>query len=256
MSGFFYNIRKILILTFIRKFRGRGTFKGYYPNGTPKESIQYKNGKVNGEYCLWYPNGKLEIAAEFVDGKFDGRYRKWDEQGDLLIEKKFSNGSLIGTLFEKEVEAVSKKPIADEADLIQKISLRMAAMLLIVAEVSENREKLLFEHVRTALKRFVFLDLKNEDLMQEIEVMNGILKSEKENEWMSKFISKTAEASQNILQEHERRNILRTALTIAMFDGIGSSTQNIMGIIGQSLGYSVDEFKKETTDIMKEFGIS
>lgn len=255
MPNYLYNIRKIVSLIFIRKIKRSGTFKGYHPNGFPRECIQYKDGILNGVYSIWYTNGKLETKAEFVNGKFDGSYRKWSENGDLQIENRFSNGILLEKIYEKSNNAIDRKPSIDESSLIQKTALRIATMLLIVSEVPDEMESSLFLHVRTVLKRYAFLELSNQDLHREIETMNGILKEENGKDWISTFRIKVSEFSKKILQPHERQNLLRIALAIAFFDGIEKGTQSIMGFIGETLGYSITEFKIESEIVMKEFGI-
>lgn len=66
---------------------GTGTITLYYPNGSKKSTITYKNGHFDGTIQSWYFNGTMESEQSFDEGKPIGTWRSWDEEGSLINEE-------------------------------------------------------------------------------------------------------------------------------------------------------------------------
>lgn len=56
----------------------------YYPNGLKNFEIDYKNGKIHGEYKSWFINGQSKEEGTYVDGLKNGCYYSWTEKGKCI----------------------------------------------------------------------------------------------------------------------------------------------------------------------------
>ena len=56
---------------------GSGISKEYYENGTIKEEVNYKDGKLNGISREYYENGSLKSESTFKNGALDGKVKEY-----------------------------------------------------------------------------------------------------------------------------------------------------------------------------------
>jgi hypothetical protein len=71
----------------------------FYPNGTLKEEIHYRDGKKHGVWRTWHPNGAPDLELSFENGEFaDGIARIWDQAGWLRSEESLQNGRALGRM--------------------------------------------------------------------------------------------------------------------------------------------------------------
>jgi antitoxin component YwqK of YwqJK toxin-antitoxin module len=76
-----------------------GLQEDFYPDGTPAEKHNYRNGEQHGESRSWFDNGNLKIVAEYVDGSAEGNMVFYYPNGKKEIEGKLVNGDRDGTWY-------------------------------------------------------------------------------------------------------------------------------------------------------------
>ncbi|MBT3569781.1 MAG: hypothetical protein HN494_13100 [Opitutae bacterium] len=71
----------------------------YYSEGKKKAEVNYRNGRLNGEYADWYPNGQMKRKGSFKDGKFDGLWIRYHKDGTERSRTTYNEGRGIETIF-------------------------------------------------------------------------------------------------------------------------------------------------------------
>jgi antitoxin component YwqK of YwqJK toxin-antitoxin module len=71
----------------------------YQPDGTIKERIPYRNSKINGKYIRYYQHEKIEYEKEMTDGIENGIERFYDKTGRIIAETFYKNGKIDGKSF-------------------------------------------------------------------------------------------------------------------------------------------------------------
>jgi len=69
-----------------------GSHKFFYPNGTVKKEVTYKNGKMDGVYRTYYEDGTLHLEKYFKDGLLHGVFKAYDEFGTPYFEITYQDG--------------------------------------------------------------------------------------------------------------------------------------------------------------------
>jgi len=73
------------------------TVKEFYPDGTIKSAVTYKDGKKNGVDHAYYPDGAtLKHAYSYVYGRLHGLQQKYSKNALLTQEENYRNGRLDG----------------------------------------------------------------------------------------------------------------------------------------------------------------
>jgi tellurite resistance protein len=255
MPDFFYNLRKIAHLLYIRKIKKSGTFRGYFSNGKLKEEIEYQGGNPNGIFSRWYENGNLDLKTTLKNGQLHGSFKKWDESGTLTAESIYSNGKVVETNFESGRLSVPQdlKPVFDQTAVYQKIARRIISMLMIVTGEDETSNPELLDHAKRILRRYAYFDLSDVVIKEDMNFMRQTFKDGFVGEWFETFKSKLLDFSSALLLPEEKTNLLRIGVLFALFDGeINNGEQAIISNIGEALGLSLDEFKKSMDTIMLE----
>lgn len=67
-----------------------------YPNGKPKASIQYFQGKKHGKQIKWFENGIKSYEAHYQSNKQHGKTRSWWSNGNLRSESNYDLGVATG----------------------------------------------------------------------------------------------------------------------------------------------------------------
>ncbi len=75
-----------------------GEFSAYYPDGSPKETALYSQGKLNGERKIFYPNGQVEIHERYEMDVMEGPYKVFHDNGNLKLVVNFYGGVMEGPL--------------------------------------------------------------------------------------------------------------------------------------------------------------
>ncbi len=63
--------------------RLHGLSEGWYADGTPEISEQFREGVSHGVRLRWHPNGEMASRAEIADGQLHGDFRRWRADGTL-----------------------------------------------------------------------------------------------------------------------------------------------------------------------------
>lgn len=74
---------------------GTGTIISYYPDGSKRSSVSYKNCKKDGSWVSWFENGVKANESHFTEGKPTGAWFFWDEKGNLIEKKEYKEGKLV-----------------------------------------------------------------------------------------------------------------------------------------------------------------
>ncbi len=72
-----------------------GPMQAWSINGTPRYSIQYKNGKANGPYFANYPEGNLYEKGVYKNSLKDSIITYFDRSGKVVHKKKLNAGVVI-----------------------------------------------------------------------------------------------------------------------------------------------------------------
>ena len=68
----------------------------YYQNGMIAETIEYKDGKRNGDRSKWFPDGQISFRAYYKDNILHGTTRTWWRNGQLRSEYQYLEGQAHG----------------------------------------------------------------------------------------------------------------------------------------------------------------
>lgn len=69
-----------------------GLYETWYANGTPKERLNYSNGKLHGRAEEYYENGKLKRVCHMQEGEISGLEEEWYESGAQKWKKSYAHG--------------------------------------------------------------------------------------------------------------------------------------------------------------------
>lgn len=89
-------LKPTLGLVFYQNEPFTGISESTYPNGVISETIQYLNGKRNGERKKWFQDGLLSFEASYINGKQHGSSKTWWSNGNLRSISNHTNGVVNG----------------------------------------------------------------------------------------------------------------------------------------------------------------
>ncbi len=73
-----------------------GVYTSYYQNGQTKETVNYKNGIIDGTRTLYYEDGKEMIIESYRSGAFNGPYTSFHPSGNKQSSGEYINNVMIG----------------------------------------------------------------------------------------------------------------------------------------------------------------
>ncbi len=75
----------------------------YFPTRSrPKISVNWSDGKLQGEIKTWYPNGQQESQREMSNNQKDGLLMAWYREGEVMLIEEYEAGKLMkGDYFKK-----------------------------------------------------------------------------------------------------------------------------------------------------------
>ncbi len=81
---------------FSDKGERNGFWKWYNKEGKLTQTVNYHEGKYNGEIIEYGKNDKVAYKYNYVEGKINGEYFEYNKNGKLIIFKNFKNDKLDG----------------------------------------------------------------------------------------------------------------------------------------------------------------
>lgn len=89
-----------------------GPSRSFYPQGQPKSSGLYSDGKLNGHWTRWYESGGKRDEGDWDLGKPKGIWQTWYAQGHLKSKVRFEAGrpACGGEYWNERGEIVSPEP--------------------------------------------------------------------------------------------------------------------------------------------------
>ena len=69
-----------------------GTWREWWPDGTPKWEMNWKDDKEHGVQRDWHANGVPSWECWYKDGRKEGLEIEWNEEGKRISEKTYKNG--------------------------------------------------------------------------------------------------------------------------------------------------------------------
>lgn len=76
--------------------RRDGRFETWWPDGTRRSSVEYRDDVFHGEYRTWMRDGRPYELKHFADGREQGLQQAWDEDGRLYLNYEVRNGRRFG----------------------------------------------------------------------------------------------------------------------------------------------------------------
>ncbi len=73
-----------------------GLYKEYFPDGSLRSEVTYKNRKPDGVARTYYKDGTLKREAQFREGVQHGVTRSYYSNGQLKAEERYENSMLEG----------------------------------------------------------------------------------------------------------------------------------------------------------------
>ncbi len=73
-----------------------GRWRYWYKDGTPKEDLNYVDGKKSGAAKTFHENGQVFEEGTYKDDERHGLWKRYGEDGKLLVEATFAEGTLHG----------------------------------------------------------------------------------------------------------------------------------------------------------------
>ncbi|MEA3455318.1 MAG: hypothetical protein U9R26_02315 [Campylobacterota bacterium] len=85
------------LITLLATFASAKTVKEFYPDGSIKSAVTYKDGKKNGVDHAFYPDGAtLRHAYNYAYGRLHGLQQEYDKNALLTQEENYRHGRLDG----------------------------------------------------------------------------------------------------------------------------------------------------------------
>ena len=72
-----------------------GISKGWYPDGSLKQTMSWKNGKQDGLHTGWHGNGQKRFEITYKDDEVNGLWTTWYENGQKKYERTYKDGKKI-----------------------------------------------------------------------------------------------------------------------------------------------------------------
>jgi antitoxin component YwqK of YwqJK toxin-antitoxin module len=82
----------ILVSGQYEKDKEVGVWKWYTEDSVLHSSVNYENGKANGDYYEYYPNGIVKERGRIVEGEFDGEMKYFNQKGELERTEIYKSG--------------------------------------------------------------------------------------------------------------------------------------------------------------------
>lgn len=81
---------------FVMRGVKHGRYREYYPNGSLKVEVSYRNGEQDGIFQEWYIDGSMKKQSHYLNGVLNGLLISWGEDGDKNQEINYVDGELKG----------------------------------------------------------------------------------------------------------------------------------------------------------------
>lgn len=78
--------------------RRDGLWRWNWPDGSKRETREYRNGLLHGKVESFWPGGGKQVVEEYVEGKPHGEWRRWYAGGQPASEEHYESGVLQGRL--------------------------------------------------------------------------------------------------------------------------------------------------------------
>ncbi len=69
----------------------------YYSNGSIRDQLTIKNGKIQGDRYCFYENGKLMVKEQFDNGEYHGTNYMQNQNGDVIYIEIYKHDTLLFT---------------------------------------------------------------------------------------------------------------------------------------------------------------
>lgn len=79
-----------------REGKENGLVTYFHPDGRKSYQANYVDGKKNGYATVWHPNGQKQWQTVFRNGLAHGVWREWHADGKKKFEANYNNGKLEG----------------------------------------------------------------------------------------------------------------------------------------------------------------
>jgi antitoxin component YwqK of YwqJK toxin-antitoxin module len=96
-----------------------GLSRTYYPEtGNVAESIEFKNGKKQGELRKYFPEGNIMTEGTYVDDLLDGEFTLYFPDGSTQLKGQYKNGIQIGQwhYFDEQGNEINESEFKKEGD--------------------------------------------------------------------------------------------------------------------------------------------
>ncbi len=87
----------IAVVIMIRLSFKNGDGQDLYPNGQPKSTGGFLDGKADGTWTWWYEDGTKMTEGTFIDGKRSGRWSTWYPNGNKKSAAMYAHDQLNGS---------------------------------------------------------------------------------------------------------------------------------------------------------------
>lgn len=75
-----------------------GTMKDWFPSGSLKSTMEFKNGVAEGLTTYFHENGTKRAEETYINGKLEGTSKVWDKDGKITQEITYKNHKYDGIL--------------------------------------------------------------------------------------------------------------------------------------------------------------
>ena len=80
-----------------RQGKLNGESRIFYPEGSPSEVFEYRDGVKDGKWEQYYPDGKLKLKGNFKGGDKAGPFQTWYASGTPMMSGQYRDGHQDGT---------------------------------------------------------------------------------------------------------------------------------------------------------------
>lgn len=89
-----------------KTLKKNGLFGQFWPSGHLRLTLNFVDGKANGEITFFDSDKKVERKGHYFNGKMHGEFRDYNKKGKLIRKELWDNGKLVENNLNEEIDRI------------------------------------------------------------------------------------------------------------------------------------------------------
>jgi TonB family protein len=101
--------------------KGVGLFNYFYENATVEKEVEYKKGKIDGNFISWYESGEKKATGHYVKNRLSGFWTTFYKNGNIDSEGNYVNKKKKGEwnfYFESGVRSAKENYVPGDENIV------------------------------------------------------------------------------------------------------------------------------------------